>query len=216
MSCHPELTLRRLLAIQYLRCQVGGNFSLPSITVGEELVLVVEQLDTRLRRELKVGALNNGVYWARFLAKSAVNALGHINIVTRRAARAIRAGLGLNGNGTGRADGFTKLAGNATLLTGFVATESVLTTETGRESSLLKGIIDRGRFLQIVAERNPQALEELGDEVILGGVVPVDELLPGFGDHGLLWLRNYNHITNVRITPNACCGRKGKMKGEEE
>ncbi len=44
----------------------------------------------RLSRVLKVGALDNGVNRAGLLAQAAENALGHVNIVARRAARKIR------------------------------------------------------------------------------------------------------------------------------
>ena len=38
--------------------------------------------------------------------------------------------------------GLAELAGNATLLTGGVATQSVLTTETGRDGTFFEGVVD--------------------------------------------------------------------------
>ena len=92
--------------------QVRSNLCLCPVTVGEELLLVVEKLFACLRGELLVlryrvagtgesvsertlGAygimrraerenvtrtLNNGVHGTGFLAESAVDALGHINV----------------------------------------------------------------------------------------------------------------------------------------
>ncbi len=45
-----------------------------------------------------------------------VDALGHVNVVARGPPAAVSAGLGLDGDGLGRADGLAELAGNATLL----------------------------------------------------------------------------------------------------
>ena len=44
---------------------------------------------------------------------TAVNALGHVNVVTSRATRTILTCLGVNGDGHGWADHLTQLAGNA-------------------------------------------------------------------------------------------------------
>lgn len=86
--------------------------------------------------------LNNGIHGAALLAVATVDALGHINIITGRPATSILTLLGLNGNSLGGADGFAELAGNAALLTGGITAESVLTTETGRDGTLLEGVED--------------------------------------------------------------------------
>lgn len=86
--------------------------------------------------------LNDGIHRAALLAVAAVNALGHINIVTGRPAASILTLLGLNGDSLGRADGLAELASNATFLTGGIAAEGVFTTETGRDGTLLEGVED--------------------------------------------------------------------------
>jgi hypothetical protein len=86
--------------------------------------------------------LHNGVHGAALLAVSTVDALGHIDIVTGCAAAAVLALLRLNGNSLGRADGLAELASNATLLSSGVATQGVLTAETGGDGTLLKGVED--------------------------------------------------------------------------
>ena len=71
---------------------------LPLVSVGQQLLLVVEQLDARLGGVLKVRALDNGVDRTRLLAEAAVDALGHVDVVARCAARAVLARLGFDRN----------------------------------------------------------------------------------------------------------------------
>lgn len=66
--------------------------------------LVVQQLLSRLGGVFSVGALDNGVDGARLLAEAAVDALGHVDIVAGRTARAIGTLFGLDGDGLGWAD----------------------------------------------------------------------------------------------------------------
>lgn len=68
---------------------VAGNLALPLVTVIEQLLLVVEQLLVRLGGELEVGALHDGVHRTRLLAKAAVDAFGHVDVVAGRAARPV-------------------------------------------------------------------------------------------------------------------------------
>jgi hypothetical protein len=86
--------------------------------------------------------LNNGVNGAALLTVSTIDTLGHIDIVTGRTAATVLTLLRLNGNSLGRADGLAELASNAALLTSGVATQGVLTAETGRDGTLLEGVED--------------------------------------------------------------------------
>lgn len=86
--------------------------------------------------------LHNGINGAALLAVSTVDALGHIDIITGRTAAAVLTLLRLNGNSLGRADGLAELASNAALLTSGVATQGVLTAETGGDGTLLEGVED--------------------------------------------------------------------------
>jgi len=67
-----------------LRCKVLGDGNFPLVTVGKEFFLVVYQLFVCLCRKLVVRALHDGIHWARLLTESAVDTLGHVNIVLRR------------------------------------------------------------------------------------------------------------------------------------
>lgn len=59
-----------------------------------------------------------------------------------------------------RADGLTQLTGDAALLSIGVATEGVLSTEAGRQRSLLKRVVDSGRFTEQVTHGHPQTWRE--------------------------------------------------------
>ena len=74
--------------------------------------------------------LHNGIHRTRFLTETAVNALGHINVIARGLAGAVGTRLGLDGDGLRRADGFAQLARDAPLLTGGVSAKKVLSSET--------------------------------------------------------------------------------------
>jgi hypothetical protein len=134
------------------------------------------------RREERERTLNNRIDRARFLAEldgrkgmstdneegkaivtyTAVDALGHVNVVAGRPPRTVLTRLRLNRDSLCRADGFAELAGygesfvstlqeegkrekrtNASLLTRGIPPESVLATETVRDGSLLCQMKDK-------------------------------------------------------------------------
>lgn len=79
--------------------QVLRHGILPAIAVGQQFLLVVEKLLVGLGGELEIGALHDGVNGACLLAETAVNALGHVNIVPRGTTAAIVTLFGLDGDG---------------------------------------------------------------------------------------------------------------------
>ena len=74
------------------------------------------------------------------MAETAVDALGHIDIVACGPPAAVHTLLGLDSDSLRRADGFAELAGNAALLASRVPPQGVLTTEAGRNGALLEGV----------------------------------------------------------------------------
>lgn len=82
--------------------QIGRNFCLGPVTIGEEFLLVVQQLLAGFNRELLVlgcvegrrarksqvrycnaqqtRTLDNSINWAGFLAESTVNAFRHVDV----------------------------------------------------------------------------------------------------------------------------------------
>jgi hypothetical protein len=75
--------------------------------------------------------LYNRVNWAALLAETAVDALGHIDIVASGPPAAVHTLLGLDCDGLCRTDGFAELASNAALLACGVPSESVFASEAG-------------------------------------------------------------------------------------
>jgi hypothetical protein len=75
--------------------------------------------------------LDNGVNGAALLAKTAVDALGHVDVVACGPPAAVHTLLGLNCDSLRRADSFAELAGNAALFSCWVPSESVFASEAG-------------------------------------------------------------------------------------
>src|SRR5215210_5603595 len=144
----------RTSAVRCINRDVAREFALPACAVIEELLLVVEKLLARLDRKLIVRALDDGIDRARFLAKAAIDALHHIDIVTRRAPRAVvAAGARLDGDGLRRADRLAQLAGDAPLLPIGVAAQRVFAAQARAAVVTLEGVVD-GRFrLEKVTQR---------------------------------------------------------------
>src|SRR6185312_4978793 len=84
--------------------QAGSDLGFPSVAVREQLFLVVEQLLAGLGGELEVRPLDDGIDRAGLLAEAAIDALRHVDVVAGRAAAAVGARLGLDGDGEGWAD----------------------------------------------------------------------------------------------------------------
>jgi hypothetical protein len=116
--------------------QVGLDLGLCSVSVGQELLLVIQQLLPRLGGELGVLGwaseliidspgpfaervvqrqrpmltLNNRVDGAGLLAETAVDALCHVDIVSGCSPRSVLSGLRLDRDSLGGADGLAQLA----------------------------------------------------------------------------------------------------------
>lgn len=93
-----------MLSVRRVGADVGGELGLPLVAVGQELLLVVQQLLARLGRVLDVGRLDDGVHGTRLLAEPAVDALGHVDVVPCRAPRSVRPLLCLDRDGLRGAD----------------------------------------------------------------------------------------------------------------
>src|ERR1043165_3717414 len=97
--------------------EVLGDLAFPAVAVREQALLVVVELLARLGGELEVRSLDDGVHRAGLLAEAAVDALHHVDVVARGAARAVVAArAGLDGDRLRRADRLAQLAGDAALL----------------------------------------------------------------------------------------------------
>ena len=142
------------------------------VAVLQKTILVVEQLLARFRREFEVRPLDDGVDRAGFLAHAAIDAFRHVDVVARRAARAIVAARpGLDGDRLGRADGLAKLAGDAALLAVRITAQRVLASKPRRKLTLLEGIVQRRFRLEEIAHRQEEGGNEFLEEQGFRGLV---------------------------------------------
>mmetsp|Transcript_22154 Transcript_22154/g.71583 ORF Transcript_22154/g.71583 Transcript_22154/m.71583 type:complete len:253 (-) Transcript_22154:149-907(-) len=136
-----ELPTKKL-AIDVLGREVRSDGRLPLIAILEKFLFVVKELLMSLCRILEIWPLYDSVDRACLLAEAAVDALGHVNVVTSRTTGAIRAHLRLNGDRLSRTNGFAQLARNAALVARRVTTEGVLAAKARTKRPLLHGIVD--------------------------------------------------------------------------
>jgi hypothetical protein len=81
--------------------------------------------------DLTPHTLYNSVNRAALLAKTTVNALGHVDVVARSPSATIHTLLGFNCDSLRRTDSFAQLARNTALLSCWVTSKSVLASEAG-------------------------------------------------------------------------------------
>src|SRR6478736_1660788 len=87
--------------------------------------------------------LDDRVDRAAFLAEAAVDALEQVDVVARRAARAVLARFRVDGDRQGRAHRLAQLAGYAAFLAVRVAAQRMQAAETRRLRQLLVRVVDR-------------------------------------------------------------------------
>merc|ERR1719219_1682961 len=111
------------------------------------------------------------IAWAGLLAEPAVDALGHVNVVSGCSPCPVTPLFGLNGNCLGGTDSLTELAGNAPFLPTGIPSQCVLPTEPWRQGPLLKWVVDGGGLLEDVAKGDRHSPAQLGDEQTVSSVV---------------------------------------------
>src|SRR5712671_3321128 len=140
--------------VRSVELDVLGDLALPAVAVGKQPVLVEIELLARLGRELEVRPFDDGVNRAGLLAQTAIDAFHHVDIVARRAARAVVAARPrLDRDGLGRTDRLAQLAGDAALLAVGIAAQRMLAAKARRDRPLLEGIIQGRLRLEEIAHR---------------------------------------------------------------
>jgi hypothetical protein len=86
--------------------------------------------------------LNDSIDWTTLLAKAAVDALCHVNVISCCPPATIFSLLGLNCDSLSWANGLAELAGNTSFLAGGVSPQSVFASETRRDGPLFERIKD--------------------------------------------------------------------------
>ena len=88
-------------SIRRVELKISRDDALPTIPIVEKALLVVEQLFFRLDCELHIWAMHDGVDRARFLAKPAIDAFRHVDIVPRGPATTVRSRLDFDDDAVG-------------------------------------------------------------------------------------------------------------------
>ena len=127
--------------LKILKLQIPCQHRLPSIPILEQLLLIIVQLLLNLSRKLKILTQNNRIYRTSLLAKTTINTLCHINIISDRLPGIIHPGLSLNSNSIGRTGRLTQLTGNASLLSSWVPPKGMLSSKDGTDWGLLKWVV---------------------------------------------------------------------------
>src|SRR3546814_468873 len=113
------------------------------------------------RRKFEVRPLDDGIDRARFLTEAAIDALGHVDVVARRAAAAVLARLGLDCDGERRAHRLAQFARDTALLAIRITAQRMLAAETGRDRVLLVRVVDRRLGPEEIFQGQPMRFHEL-------------------------------------------------------
>jgi hypothetical protein len=92
--------------------------------------------------EKRAHTFYNSINGAALLAETAVDALGHVDVVACGPPGAVHTLLSLDSDSLCRTDGFAELASNTTLFTRGIPSQSVLASEAGRNGALLEWVED--------------------------------------------------------------------------
>src|SRR4029078_6888375 len=158
--------------IRRIERAVLGDLALPAVAVGKQALLVEVELLARLGGELKVRAFDDGVHRAGLLAKAAVDAFDHVDVVARGAAGARGAARsGLYRDGLRRADRLAEFTGDAAFLAVGIAAQCVLAAQARRNRPLPQPIVERGLRLEEVTHGKQEAGYELLQKKRAGGPV---------------------------------------------
>ena len=115
---------------------------LPFITIFQQFGLIVKELLVEEGWVLEVRTFHDCVNWASFLTEATENAFCHINIIFSSSSRSVWSWLRLNHNCESRASSFAKFASDASFLTCWVSSESVLTSEHRWQSSFFPRVMN--------------------------------------------------------------------------
>ena len=128
---------------------------------------------------IQVRPFHNGINRTGFLAKSAIDAFDHIDVVSGRAPRAvITTRTGFDGDGLCRTDRLTELARDAALLPVGIASQRVLATKAWRDRPLLEGVVERGFALEEIPHCKQECRYEFKQKHGTGSLIePHDVIL---------------------------------------
>ena len=112
----------------------------------------------------KDAGLDDGIHGAGFLAESAKDTFGQVDIIAGGAAAAIGARLGFNRDRHRRAYGLAELAGDAALLAIRIAAQGVQAAKAMRLRGLLFGVLHGDLAPEHIAPGQAEALEQFPEQ----------------------------------------------------
>mmetsp|Transcript_6642 Transcript_6642/g.13407 ORF Transcript_6642/g.13407 Transcript_6642/m.13407 type:complete len:213 (-) Transcript_6642:2-640(-) len=167
--------------------------------------------------EFKVGPFNNGINGACLLAKSTVNALGHINIISGSPPCPVLPLFGINGNGLRRTRCLTQFTGDAPFVPTGITAEGMLPSKAGGKVALLVWVIDGDFGFEGDFTGEPEGTPDFGHEEDFRGAF--EDIFPG-GRKNIIFLGDA-HQTDATQSggagasgheipgcPAACCGEE--------
>src|SRR5581483_531838 len=141
------------------------DLTLPAIAIREQPLFIVIEFFPRFGREFEIRPLDDRVYGAGLLAKAAVYAFHHVDVVARRPPRAIvppRARF--DGDRLRGADRLTQLAGDAALLTVRIAAQRMFAPEARRNHAFFERIIQRRFGCEEIAHREEEPRDKFEEK----------------------------------------------------
>mmetsp|Transcript_18462 Transcript_18462/g.30090 ORF Transcript_18462/g.30090 Transcript_18462/m.30090 type:complete len:290 (-) Transcript_18462:3203-4072(-) len=162
------------LPIGGINFEIARNLGFPPLAIGQQLVLVVIQLFAGLGAEFEIRTFHDGIHRARLLAEAAIDALGHIDVVTGCAAAAVLTRFGIDGDGLRRADRFAQFARDAAFFAIGVTAQRVLPPEARRQRPLFMRIVQRGLGGEKVLHPQLHPHPEVVQQEVFGGTSIID------------------------------------------
>src|SRR5882757_1925885 len=133
----------RRSAVLGVRLLGFGDLALVTVAHGQQHVLGEVQVAALFAVVFEDVGLDDRIDRAALFAETAKDALGQVDVVARRAARAVVAHLALDRDRQRRAHGLAELAGDAALFAVFIAAQRVQAAEARRQRRLLFGELHR-------------------------------------------------------------------------
>src|SRR6266516_2432850 len=190
----------RSLPVWRIESDIVGDLALPAVAIGKQPLFIEVELLARLSRKLEIGPFDDGVDWTGLLAKPAVDAFDHVDIVAGGSTRTVVAARsGLDCYRLCRTDRLAQFASDAALLAIGITAQRVLAPKARREQPFLEWIIEGGLRLEEVAQAEHERRDKLFEEYRAGGLIEFHSaILFGAGfRRGTVSPRAYRQANNL-------------------
>jgi hypothetical protein len=172
MECNIISAPYRYFASAALSAEIMASYLSPTPSIvlvanTQQLVFRHDVLAGRFHMVFMEARLDDRINGASFFTEAAVNALKEINVVARRAARAVIGDVRFDRNRKRRANSLAKFARDAAFFTVRITTQCMQAAESRRLRRLLFRILERNALSEPVTLRNREPLEKLPESECL-------------------------------------------------